>query len=258
MIALRALTVTIDGNVLVDHVDLDVAAGEWVCILGPNGAGKSTTARAIAGLCAHAGTVTIEGVDAATLRPRDRARLLALVPQNPVIPAGMTVEDYLILGRTPYLGRFGIESDADLRVVDDVVRRLDLDAFRRRRLESLSGGERQRAVLGRALVQDAPVLVLDEPTSALDIGHQQEVLDLVDELRAERSLTVLSTMHDLTLAGQYADRLVLLARGRIVADGPAVDVLDADVLRTHFGVNVRVLHDEAGISVLPVRSAARR
>ena len=112
-------------------------------------------------------------------------------------------------------------------------------------------------MLGRALVQDTPVLLLDEPTSALDIGHQQDVLELVDELRLERSLTVLSTMHDLTLAGQYADRLVLLAGGRVVAEGHAAEVLDPDRLKAHFGVNVRVVHDDDGISVLPLRASRR-
>lgn len=257
MISCRGVSVEIDGATLLREVDLDVAAGEWVCVLGPNGAGKSTLVRALSGAAHHDGLVEIVGRSSLGLRARDLARLVAIVPQSPVIPAGIAVDDYLLLGRTPHVPRFGTEGRADLAAVDAVVERLHLGGLRFRPLDSLSGGERQRVVLGRALVQDTPVLVLDEPTSALDIGHQQEVLDLVDELRVERSLTVLSTMHDLTLAGQYADRLVLLAEGRVVTEGDAADVLRADTLKAHFGVNVRVLHDADGISVLPLRSTPR-
>lgn len=257
MIRLTDVSVTIDGIRLVHDVDLDVATGEWVCVLGPNGAGKSTLVRAIAGFTAHDGRITLDGRDAAGLRGRQRARRLAVVPQTPVIPAGTGVRDYLLLGRNPHIPRFGIETPEDHAVVDAVVDRLDLGPLAHRRLESLSGGERQRVVLGRALAQDTPIILLDEPTSALDIGHQQEVLDLVDELRAERRLTVLSTMHDLTLAGQYADRLVVLAHGRVVANGRASEVLDPDLLQATFGVNVRVVEDEDGLSVLPIRASRR-
>src|SRR5262249_11116945 len=150
---------------------------------------------------------------------RQRARLLATVPQQPTVPPGMSVLDYVLLGRTPYIRPLGRESTSDIGVVERVLGRLDLDGFAARPLETLSGGERQRAFLARALAQGASILLLDEPTSALDIGHQQAVLNLVDELRAEAGLTVLATMHDLSLAGEYADRLVLLAGGRVVATG---------------------------------------
>jgi len=245
--------VVVDDTTLLADVDLHVSPGEWVCVLGPNGAGKSTLIRAISGAADHLGEVALAGRPADGLRARERARTVALVPQTPVIPAGMAVDDYLLLGRTPHLRRFRTESAEDFAAVDSVVERLHLAALRSRPIESLSGGERQRVVLGLALVQDTPLLLLDEPTSALDIGHQQEVLELVDELRVERSLTVLSTMHDLTLAGQYADRLVLLAGGRVVAEGAASEVLTAEVLKAHFGVSVRIVHDDDGLSVLPLR-----
>lgn len=258
MIELEGVGVTIDGTRLVHDVDLTVAAGEWVCVLGPNGAGKSTLIRAIAGHTGHDGAIRLAGHATGSLRSRERAREVAIVAQTPIIPAGMGVRDYLLLGRNPHIPRFGVESPADHAVVDGVIERLALAPFASRRLESLSGGERQRVVLGRALAQDTPILLLDEPTSALDIGHQQDVLDLVDELRVERGLTVLSTMHDLTLAGQYADRLTLLAHGRVVADGPAATVLEPSLLRATFGVNVRVVEDDDGLSVLPVRASRRR
>src|SRR3712207_5983642 len=137
----------------------------------------------------------------------------------------MAVLDYVMLGRTPHISPLGRESAADLAVVDSVLRRLELLPFAGRMLSTLSGGERQRAFLARALAQEAPLLLLDEPTSALDIGHQQDVLELVDELRRDSALTVLATMHDLSVAGEYADRLVLMAGGRVVAAGPPREVL---------------------------------
>ena len=251
MIVVQGLTVRIDGNLIVDGVDLDVAQGEWVTIIGPNGAGKSTALRAIGGLIPFQGTVSLAGRQ--DLSRRERARTVAGVAQTPAVPPGMLVLDYVLLGRTPYIAPLGRESASDLAVVDEVLGALDLTAFAGRRLDTLSGGERQRAFLARALAQGARILLLDEPTSALDIGHQQEVLELVDRLRAERGLTVLATMHDLSTAGEYADRMVLLADGRVVAAGEPRAVLTEDLLATHYRVRVRVIDGEQGPLVVPVR-----
>ena len=144
---------------------------------------------------------------------------MAYVPQSPTMPDDMTGFEYVLLGRSPYVGYFGTESRHDKAMTADVLRRLELDEFADRRLGTLSGGERQRLVIARALAQEAPILLLDEPTSALDIGHQQQALELVARLRREHGLTVVSAMHDLTLAGSYSDRLVLLHEGDCVAGG---------------------------------------
>jgi iron complex transport system ATP-binding protein len=253
-----AVTVDLDGHRIVDAVTLEVAAGEWLSIVGPNGAGKTTLLRAIAGLVPAGGTVSVDGRPIATLRPRARALRLALVPQVPVIPPGVAVFDYVLLGRTAHVPFFGSETAEDLRLVHDALALLGLDGFASRDVESLSGGERQRVLLARALVQDAPLVLLDEPTTALDIGHQQDVLDLVDRLRHERGLTVVSSMHDLTLAGQYADRLVLLDRGRVARCGPADEVLTEDNLARHYGARVRVIRGEGGLVVVPDRSVHPR
>ena len=236
-------------------VDLTVAAGEWVTVIGPNGAGKSTLLRALGGLLVFGGSIALVGTPSNRLRRRDRARLVATVPQTPVVPPGMAVLDYVLLGRTPHIRPLARESLADLDAADEVLRRLDLVRFADRPLETLSGGERQRAFLARALAQGATLLLLDEPTSSLDIGHQQEVLDLVDELRADRGLTVLATMHDLSIAGEYADRMVLLAGGRVVATGTPRDVLTEKLLSEHYGARVRVIDAEHGPLVVPVRSS---
>ncbi len=252
-IAVAGLRVRLDGVLIVDGIDLEVAEGEWVTIIGPNGAGKSTALRAIGGLLPFDGTVELNGVPVDRLHRRERAKTIATVAQSPVMPPAMRVFDYALLGRTPYVPPLGRESAADLDTVDEVLAALDLTRFADRRLDTLSGGERQRVFLARALAQGARILLLDEPTSALDIGHQQEVLELVDRLRAERGLTVLTTMHDLSTAGEYADRMVLLAEGRVVAAGPPRTVLTETNLATHYRVRVRVIEGEHGPLVVPVR-----
>jgi iron complex transport system ATP-binding protein len=255
VIEVRGLTVRLDGHLIVDGVDLDVAEGEWVTVIGPNGAGKSTALRAIGGVLPFRGTVRLGGEPVERMPRRARARIVATVMQSPVVPPGMLVFDYVLLGRTPYIPPLGRESASDLVAADEVLASLDLSEMAGRRLDTLSGGERQRVYLARALAQGARILLLDEPTSALDIGHQQEVLDLVDWLRGERGLTVLATMHDLSIAGGYADRMVLLAGGRVVAAGTPRDVLTEDLLATHYRVRVRVVDDGHGPLIVPVRAS---
>jgi iron complex transport system ATP-binding protein len=238
-------------------IDLDVAEGEWVAVIGPNGSGKSTLLRAVAGTLPVRGQIRINGdpEDAAAKR---LSRLVAMVFQNPVIPEGMTVLDYVLLGRTPYIPAWARERPEDLEVAHRVLLDLDLETMADRVLHSLSGGELQRVVLGRALAQEAPLLLLDEPTTALDVGHQQQVLELVDRLRATRSITVLAAMHDLTLAAQYADRLLLLVDGRTVALGSADQVLTTQLLRRHYGAEVAVLRGPGGEVVIAPRRRADR
>ncbi|MEU4218451.1 ABC transporter ATP-binding protein [Actinoplanes sp. NPDC026623] len=249
----RGLRVVLGGAVIVHDLDLDVADGEWVTIIGPNGAGKSTALRAIGGLLPFHGDISLGGTALEKLPRRERARTVATVAQSPVVPPGMLVFDYVLLGRTPYVPALGRESASDLAAVDEVLVALDLVDMRARRLDTLSGGERQRAFLARALAQGARTLLLDEPTSALDIGHQQEVLELIDRLRGERGLTVVATMHDLSIAGEYADRMVLLAGGRVVAAGTAREVLTEELLARHYRVRVKVIDGEQGPLVVPVR-----
>jgi iron complex transport system ATP-binding protein len=249
----RNVAITLGRTPILRGVDLDVRPGEWVSVIGPNGAGKSTLLRAVAALLPFTGSIRLFGTPVTRLGRRDRARLVAMVPQIPVVPIGMTVFDYVMLGRTPYLPPLGRESSADVAVARDVIGQLDLAGFVDRPLQTLSGGERQRVVLGRALAQGATLLLLDEPTTALDIGHQQDVLDLIDALRRDRGLTVLTSMHDLSLAGEYAQRLVLLAAGRVVAAGPPAQVLTEEALANHYHARVRVIDGDDGPLVIPVR-----
>ncbi|QSB15085.1 ABC transporter ATP-binding protein [Natronosporangium hydrolyticum] len=249
------LRVALEKTPILHGVDLTVAAGEWVTVIGPNGAGKSTLLRAISGLTPYTGAIRLAGTELGALSRRRRAQLVATVAQSPVVPPGMQVLDYVLLGRTPYIPMLGSESATDVAAAHAVLDRLDLAGFAGRPLATLSGGERQRVFLARALAQEPTVLLLDEPTSALDIGHQQDVLELVDELRRRDGLTVVATMHDLSIAGEYADRLVLLAEGLVAADGPPGSVLTEQLLATHYRARVRVLPGEHGPLVVPVRVA---
>jgi iron complex transport system ATP-binding protein len=252
VIELRSLEVRFDGTEAVRGISLDVAADEWVMLIGPNGAGKTSVLRALCGLLDFAGEALLDGRDVRELGRRELARLIAFVPQNPVTPPELTVAEYALLGRTPHLGYFAAEGRRDRQAAARALERLDLLPFAERGLGSLSGGELQRAVLARALAQEAHVLLLDEPTTSLDLGRQQQVLELVDSLRGD-GLTVVSTMHDLTLAGQYADRLVLLDRGAVVAEGEPEDVLSAANLAAYYGASVRIVSDGEGTYVLPQR-----
>ena len=253
-IRVRGLVVELGGHRILDGMDLQVDAGAWISIVGPNGAGKTTLVRALAGMVRpSAGVVELSGLPVGGLGARARARALAVVPQTPVIPVGVSVLDYALLGRTPYLSYFGRETEGDLGACRAMLDRMGIAELAARPVETLSGGERQRVVLARALLQGAPIVVLDEPTTALDIGHQQDVLELVEQLREERGLTVVSTMHDLTLAGLFADELVLLDHGRVAERGSAEVVLTETNLREHFGARVSVMQGEHGPVVVPAR-----
>lgn len=258
-IALGSVSVSYDGKTVVDDLSLQVEGGSWIGIVGPNGAGKTTVLRAIAGLVPFRGHVTLGAEDVSGLGRRSLARLVAYVPQQPLIPVSTSVTDYVLMGRTPYISYFGIETRRDLDAVSDALDRLELAELADRALSSLSGGELQRVVLARALAQQGPVLLLDEPTTALDVGHQQQALELVDSLRRQHGFTVVSCMHDLTLAAQYVDELVLLDAGRHVASGAISTVLTRELIRAHFGADVHLMEDpDGGVVVAPRRPEKAR
>jgi iron complex transport system ATP-binding protein len=256
VIVCRNISIRLGDKSVLDGVDLHVAQGEWLSVVGPNGAGKSTLLRVIAGLLDGGGDLHLAGRPARSLARRERAQLVALVPQSPVIPDGMRVVDYVLLGRTPHIRALGVEGVRDVAAVHDALVHLDLVGLADRDVGTLSGGERQRVLVARALAQGSPIVLLDEPTTALDVGHQQQVLELIDQLRREHHLTVLTTMHDLTLAGQYAERLVLLDSGRVVVDGAADEVLTEENLARYYGAKVRIIHDGGHPVVLPLRDAS--
>lgn len=241
----RDVRVSFRDNEVVCGVDLELGPGEWLGIIGPNGAGKSTLLRSIVGLNDFLGTVALGDGSA------PGAADVALVPQFPVLPKGMTVAEYVLLGRTAHLGWLARESQADRQIVSSVLHRLELPAFADRFMSTLSGGEAQQVVVARALAQQCPVLLLDEPTSALDVGHQVSVLELVDDLRRTEGLSVLAAMHDLSAAGRFADRLILIDHGRIVAQGSPAAVLQSDLLSAVYGTPLTVQPIDGELVVLP-------
>lgn len=258
MIEVTDLRVRFGAAIALDGVSLQVATGEWVGLIGPNGAGKTTLLRAIGAMTPADGGIRLAGQAARGLSRRRLARLIAYVPQHPSLPPEMTGADYVLLGRNPHIGYFGVESDTDRRICRDLLDRMALPHMADRRLATMSGGEAQRLVIARALAQQAPILLLDEPTSALDLGARVDALELIDELRRERSLTVLSAIHDLTLAGQFADRLVLLSGGRVAAFGEPAAVLRDDLLSDTFGAGVQVLATADGeLAVISHRQRQR-
>ena len=248
-INIRDISVHVGRKPIVHNVSVTLEGGKWLSVIGPNGAGKTSLLKSIAGITPHTGTIEINDVSLDHLSHRDRACWVAYVAQSPVFPAGMQVKNYVMLGRTAHLGMLATERTLDVEFTYYVLEELNLLGFAQRDVATLSGGERQRVSIARALAQASPLILLDEPTSALDIGMQQEMLALINRLRLEKSISVISTMHDLTLAGMHPDELLLLSNGQVQVQGPAIDVLTAENIAQHYGANVRI-HTENGHPVV--------
>lgn len=227
------------GRPVLSDVSFAVGRGEILGLVGPNGAGKSTLIRVVLGLLApSSGEVRVDGQPLAGLSPRARARRIAYVPQSAPLSFPATVFETCLLGRTPHMG--SRPAERDLEVVEDLLTRLRLFDFAFRPLSELSGGERQRVMLARALAQETDILVLDEPTSALDIGNQLFTLRVLADVVRERNATALVAIHDLSLAARFADKMLLLDRGRVHANGEWRDTLTPESLEKVYGVPVEV------------------
>ncbi|MFE6780340.1 ABC transporter ATP-binding protein [Streptomyces sp. NPDC057702] len=229
------------AQLAVRGVDLTVPSGQVVAIVGPNGCGKSTLLRAMARLHQpHAGTVHVGGRDIWRLRQREAAHRVSLLPQSPQAPEAVTVAGLVRYGRHPHQGLFRQWSREDERAVRAALTATGVAGLAERRLDQLSGGQRQRCWLAMVLAQETPVVLLDEPTSALDLGHAVEVLELVREV-ATAGRTVVMVLHDLTSAARYADVIVAMRAGEVVAHGPSREVVDAALVERLYGVPADVL-----------------
>ena len=238
-------------------VSLTIEAGQMVALLGPNGAGKSTLLRVWTGLQPlTSGEVQLFGRDLRQLRATERARLVAVVPQEVTTPMAFTVAELVALGRSVPRGRWSALAAADQQAVEQALAYTDTLELRDRYYSELSGGEKQRAVIAMALAQEPQLLLLDEPTSHLDINHRLEVLQLLERLNRERGLTVVMTSHDLNLAAEYFPQLALLDHGRITALGSPAEVLREDVLAEAYHCRLAVRRDATGLlMILPTRTA---
>jgi iron complex transport system ATP-binding protein len=233
------------GNRDVLHgITLDVPAGQVTTVIGPNGCGKSTLLRTLAGLLRpRHGRVLLHGTSLASVKPRQVARTMAVLPQSPVAPEGMTVGDLVARGRQPYQPWYRQWSAEDEQIVSDAMTSTGVDDLAERSLDELSGGQRQRAWIAMTLAQGTDLLLLDEPTTHLDLAHAVEVMDLVVRLRRDTGRTVVVVLHDLNLAARYSDHLVVMDGGHVVAEGQPADVVEPALLAKVFGLSAHVFPD---------------
>jgi len=239
LVDIREVSFGYGGRRVLDGVSTTIRPGEVLGLVGPNGAGKSTLVRALLGFNRpDSGSIFIEGRNIAAIPGRQRAKLMAYVPQSSTMGFPITVFESILLGRTPHMGARVTERDT--AIVEDLLARLKLESFADRLMSELSGGERQRVMLARALAQEARILVLDEPTSALDIGNQLFTLRVVGEIARERGVAALIAIHDLSLAARFAERLILLHGGKVRAHGGWEDTLTSEAIHEVYGVKAHV------------------
>ncbi|GHE98983.1 cobalamin/Fe3+-siderophore ABC transporter ATP-binding protein [Amycolatopsis deserti] len=244
-------------RVVVDGLDLDVLDGTITAIIGPNGCGKSTLLRALARLLApREGAVLLDGKRIDTLPTREVAKVVGLLPQSPVAPEGLTVGDLVARGRHPHQRWYRQWSSSDEDAISNALRLTGMDVLADRVVDELSGGQRQRAWISMTLAQETGLLLLDEPITYLDLAHQIDVLDLVHRLHRDRGTTVVMVLHDLNLAARYADTLVAMRDGRIIAQGPPSTVLTEPLLDEIFGLTAKVLPDPVSGTPLVVPISA--
>jgi iron complex transport system ATP-binding protein len=240
---------------VLDGISMLVERGASVGLLGPNGSGKTTLLKVLAGmLLPQSGSVTLDGTGIAELSRRDLARRLAMVPQETHTTFDFSVIDMVLMGRYPHLGAFELEGPRDLEIAREALAATGTTPLETRPFSTLSGGEKQRVVIASALAQAADVLLLDEPTTALDLRYQFEIAALVRQLNAERATTMIVSTHDLNLAAAVCDRVVLLSRGRVMAQGAIDAVLTPANIRALYGVDADVqFHPRAGrLTVVPL------
>ena len=231
-------------------LSFSVPKGCFFIVIGPNGSGKTTLLKNLAGIEAPAaGAVQILGRQVVHYAKKALARKLALVPQLPAEDFPFRVREIVLMGRSPHLGVLGLDREKDRLLADRAMEFTGVGQFADRRLDQLSGGERQRVFIARAICQEPEVLLLDEPTAALDLAHQVRIMDLMEQLKKDRGTTVIMVSHDLNLAAMYADRLLLMGKGKLVSLGPPVDVLRYEVLEKTYGCPLLV--DESPLGGLP-------
>ena len=245
------LSVALGRRQVIADFSCDVDRGMFVGLIGPNGSGKSTLLRAVMGLVGSMGRVELAGADLLGMSPGERAKLIAYLPQDGHVVWPIAVEDLVMLGRAPHRTGFTPPSDADRGAVETALAAMDLGDLRHRSAAELSGGERARALIARALAQDTPVLIADEPTAGLDPSHQIALMETFRD-KAHEGRTVIASLHDLALAAQWCDRLILLDGGAIVATGAPSEVLTAEVLKAVYGVEAFFGQSPEGPVVVPI------
>ena len=251
MIKIDNLSVRYGDFYALDHISLDIPRGTWTCLVGPNGAGKTTFLKTLLGNKAYDGSVTIDGLEV-----YKNLRNIAFVPQRPEIPAGMDVAEYVMLGRARLDG-WGRESRTSRRLVQHILEQMQLSGMRHQLVTQLSGGEMQRVLIARALVQEPELMILDEPTSALDLHHQISTLDHIEGMQ-KSGVTIVSTMHDITLGAMYAERIVIMQHGKVLLDGSANEVIHSPHLKSAFDDAITIHTLDNGRPVIVANKSSAR
>ena len=243
------LSVRLGGTLIVDRIALALQEREFTVLVGPNGAGKTTLVRALAGLLPAQGRIALDGRPLDDFPARARARRIAYLPQGHVFHWPMAVAAVVALGRHPHADAFSALTEADRAAIARALVATACEAFAARAVTTLSGGERARVALARALASEAPILLTDEPTGSLDPRHQLVVMELLARA-AHDGGTVLAVVHDLALAARFADRVVVMDRGRLIADGPPRDVLTPERIADVFGVEAVITESDLGPNLI--------
>jgi len=241
MIKLNNLKFAYDEKEVIRDLDLEVCQGEWLGLIGPNGAGKSTLIKLISGyLHPQEGSIQINNKDISEYSRNELSRLIAVVPQTSSTTFSFTSLQLVLMGRSPYLKRFGFETKKDVEIAKDVMIKTDTWQFRNRAVEELSGGERQRVLIARALAQDPKILLLDEPTTFLDIKHQLDIMNIITDLNQNHGITIISALHDINLAISYCKDIAILDKGSISSIGKPLETITYKNIKETFGADVYV------------------
>jgi iron complex transport system ATP-binding protein len=251
---IRDISITYNHSPVVKGLSFRVGPGEMVGLIGPNGCCKTSIIKALSRVLAlRSGKIMLDGKELRLFSRRDLARLLGVVPQNPAVPDTFTVAEVVLLGRNPHLGLLGSESSRDMAIIGWAMERTGIASLAERKMGDLSGGERQRVTIARVLAQEPKTILLDEPTANLDISHQLEILGLIKGLCREKKLAVLVAIHDLNLATQYCDRLILLRNGESFAEGSPQEVITAANIREVYGAESYIYpHPENNLPVVVI------
>lgn len=246
-LTIRELSTSYGNRQILHRISATILPGELVALIGPNGAGKSTIIKAISGIIPiDSGTVFIDGQNLLKMNEQSRAKLVAVIPQARNLPPAFTTREIVLMGRTPYVGWLGKVSHQDEQIADLAMQRTNVDVLADRRMNELSGGEQQRVLVARAIAQNPRLLLLDEPTTHLDIQYQISLLDIIAGLAHHDHLAILMAIHDLNMAAHYADKVILLVNGDIIAIGKPSEVMSPETLSTAYHVPISIHSNPAG------------
>lgn len=238
------INIAYDKHLIVEGLDLEIEKGKITSIIGSNGCGKSTILKALGRILKPTlGDIILDGSHLNSMTSKEIAKKMAILPQTPQAPSGLSVEELVAYGRFPHQKGFGNLTKEDKKIVSDALRKTKLSDLAHRELDTLSGGQRQRVWIAMALAQETDIILLDEPTTYLDLTHQLEVLTLLEELNREQHCTVVMVLHDLNLASRFSDNIIVISDGKIIKSGTPQEVIQKDVLEAAFDIDATIVQE---------------